>query len=158
MKHPRLILLPVFAALALTLVVGLDLHAQSSASLPTAADQGSGSSHSGATTAALSLAPEAAPAAFSRAPGDLKFKNWTASKDTVRVYPQPSARAPFMHDERYVDEQTIKVLEIVPGRNKLSWLKVLTPANRIGYVFSGEARPANVSRSGKLVQSPTMDD
>lgn len=137
MKHPRLILLLALAALALTVVVEFDLHAQGIASLS-------------------ALSP--APAATAGAPGELKFKNWTASKEIVRVYPQPSMRAPFTQDEQYAGEQAIKVLEIVPRRDKLSWLKVLTPANRIGYVFSGEARPANVSRSGKLVQSPTMDD
>lgn len=128
MKHRRLLIPLALAALVLTIVAAVELYARSSVAAPV-----------GATA-------------------EQKFKNWTASKGMVRVYSKPSTHSTFMHDELYADEQTIKVMEIVPGHNKLSWLKVQTPSNQIGYVFSGEARPANISRSGKLVQSPTMDD
>lgn len=100
----------------------------------------------------------ATPKVAATAPAGQKFEYWTAAKPTVRVYPQPSARSSFMRDEYYVIEQSIKVLDTVPGGNKLPWLKVLTPSNKIGYVFSGEARPANVSSSGKPVQSINNDD
>ncbi len=151
------------AALTLTLILALEPYAQSSSGLPSLPGQGLETTLSGSLVAALPPAPDAAPrapaaAVPARDPAEQKFKKWTASKGMVHVYPKPSARSAFIQGENYADGQTIKVLEIVPGQNKLSWLKVLTPSNKIGYVFSGEARPANVSRSGKLVQSPNMDD
>lgn len=144
-------------AMALTLAFAPDLCAQSSSDLPKLPGQGS----SGSTTAAPPpppASPAPATAAPVAAPAEQKIEYWTASKGTVRVYPQPTARSAFMRDEYYVDEQSIKVLEVVPGRNKLPWLKVITPSGKEGYVFSGEARPAGVSRSGKPVQAPNMDD
>lgn len=108
---------------------------------------------SGASSSSSTAQPAAAPAKE-----EPKIEYWTASKNPVRVYPQPTARSAFLRDEYYVDEQSIKVIEVVPGRNKLPWLKVITPSGKEGYVFSGEARPAGVSRSGKFVQSPNSDD
>jgi hypothetical protein len=126
----------------------------SSSDLPKLPGQSGGaSSPATAQPAATQAAPAAAPAKE-----EPKIEYWTASKSPVRVYPQPSARSAFLRDEYYVDEQSIKVIEVVPGRNKLPWLKVITPSGKEGYVFSGEARPAGVSRSGKFVQSPNSDD
>ena len=107
----------------------------------------------GAQPAAAQAAPAAAPAKE-----EPKIEYWTASKDTVRIYPEPTSRTTFLRDDYYVSEQAIKVVEVVPGKKKLPWLKVITPNGKTGYVFSGEARPAGVSRSGKPIQSVNMDD
>ena len=186
MKHPHPFMPLAFAAVALMLTVAPELHAQSS-DMPKLPGQASGASSSGSAAATQPPAPVAAPTTpvvagptlpapanaatptavapkaavpkvAATAPAEQKFEYWTASKATVRVYPQPSARSSFMRDEYYVIEQAIKVLDTVPGGNVLPWLTVLTPSNKIGYVFSGEARPANVSRSGKPVQSINSDD
>jgi hypothetical protein len=125
----------------------------SSSDLPRLPGQSGASSPSSTAQPAAALAPAAAPAKE-----EPKIEYWTASRSPVRVYPQPTARSAFMRDEYYVDEQSIKVIEVVPGRNKLPWLKVITPSGKEGYVFSGEARPAGVSRSGKFVQTPNSDD
>lgn len=108
-----------------------------------------------AAPAAPSASTQAAPAA---APAEPTVTYWTAAKGRVAIYPEPSARSPFIQDEYYVSEQAIKVVEEVPGKRKLPWLKVITPKGKTGYVFSGEARPAGVSASGKPVQSPGIED
>lgn len=107
----------------------------------------------GAQPAAAQPAP--APEPVKEEP---KIVYWTASKDTVRIYAEPSSRGTFLRDDYYVAEQAIKVVEEVPGKKKLPWLKVITPKGATGYVFSGEARPAGVSRSGKPIQSVNVDD
>ncbi len=112
----------------------------------------------GKSGGAQPAAAQPAPPAAEPVKEEPKIVYWTASKDTVRIYPEPSSRAPFLRDDYYVIEQAIKVVEEVPGKKKLPWLKVITPKGATGYVFSGEARPAGVSRSGKQVQSVNMDD
>jgi hypothetical protein len=124
----------------------------SSSNLPQLPGQ-SGGAQPAAAQPAAQTAPAAAPAKE-----EPKIEYWTASKDTVRIYPEPTSRTTFLRDDYYVSEQAIKVVEIVPGKKKLPWLKVITPNGKTGYVFSGEARPPGVSRSGKPIQSVNMDD
>ena len=124
----------------------------SSSNLPQLPGQSGGAQQPAAQPAAAQAAPAAA------AKEEPKIEYWTASKDTVRIYPEPTSRTTFLRDDYYVSEQAIKVVEIVPGKKKLPWLKVITPNGKTGYVFSGEARPAGVSRSGKPIQSVNMDD
>jgi hypothetical protein len=107
--------------------------------------------------------PAAQPAAAAAAKAEPakeepKIEYWTAAKGRVNVYKEPNGRSSFVYDDYYVIEQSIKVVEIIPGKKQLPWLKVISPKNNTGYVFSGEARPAGVSASGKPVQSPNMDD
>ena len=75
-------------------------------------------------------------------------RSWTAGgQGSIRIYPQPSSGSSFIAGEAYVDEQAIKVLEVIPGRRQTPWLKVETPSGKIGYVFGGQARPPGTTRS-----------
>lgn len=91
-----------------------------------------------------------------------KIEYWTAQtaggQGNIRIYPQPSSGSPFIPGEYYVDEQAIKVLEVIPGRRQTPWLKVETPSGKIGYVFGGQARPPGTTRSGRRVFGPESSD
>lgn len=110
----------------------------------------------GAAQSPAAQLPAAAPQA------EQKIEYWTAQtasgQGNVRIYPQPSAGAPFIAGEYYVDEQAIKVLEVIPGRRQTPWLKVETPSGKIGYVFGGQARPPGTTRSGRRVFGPEISD
>jgi uncharacterized protein YgiM (DUF1202 family) len=112
------------------------------------------------TTGAAQSQAAQLPPATSQA--QLKVEYWTAQtaggQGNIRIYPQPSSSSPFIPGEYYVDEQAIKVLEVIPGRRQTPWLKVETPSGKIGYVFGGQARPPGTTRSGRRVFGPEVSD
>lgn len=120
-----------------------------------AASSATTTAQTGITTGATTAAP--VPDA-TQAQGEQKFEYWTASRQLVHIYPQPTSRTSFIPGEYYVDEQAIKVLEVIPGGRQTPWLKVLTPGGKIGYVFGGEAREASQPRSGRRFFAPEGTD
>ena len=131
--------------------------AASTPSLPGQAASGASSTAQGITTGAAT-----APALTQTAPAEKKIEYWTANsaggQAPIRIYPQPSSGSSFIAGEYYVDEQAIKVLEVVPGRRSTPWLKVETPSGKVGYVFGGLARPPGATRSGRRVYGPESSD
>lgn len=113
---------------------------------------------SGAASSGAAQPAAAQPAAAAPAKEEPKIEYWTASKPRVNIYKEPNGRASFVFDDYYVIEQGIKVVEVIPGKKRIPWLKVISPKGATGYVFSGEARPAGVSASGKPVIAPNVDD
>lgn len=110
----------------------------------------------GAAQSQAAQLPAAAPAP------EQKIEYWTAQtaggQGNIRIYPQPTSRTAFIPGEYYVDEQAIKVLEVIPGGRQTPWLKVETPSGKIGYVFGGQARPPGTTRSGRRVFGPEPTD
>ncbi len=125
----------------------------SSSNLPQLPGQSGGAS--GAQPQPAAAQPAAAAAPVKEEP---KIEYWTASRPRVNIYKEPNGRSSFVFDDYYVIEQGIKVVETIPGKKVLPWLKVITPKGATGYVFSGEARPAGVSASGKQIRAANMDD
>jgi len=123
---------------------------------------GQAASTAASAPAAITTGATQAPPLQATAPTEQKIEYWTAQtaggQGSIRIYPQPSSSSSFIAGEAYVDEQAIKVLEVIPGRRQTPWLKVETPSGKIGYVFGGQARPPGTSRSGRRVFGPEMSD
>ncbi len=115
-----------------------------------------------ATTSAITTGATQAPPLQSAQATEQKVEYWTAQtpggQGSVRIYPQPTSQTSFIAGEAYVDEQAIKVLEVIPGRRQTPWLKVETPSGKVGYVFGGQARPPGTTRSGRRVFGPESSD